>query len=214
MWRLRGPETPAGVLVVCLLLVAAQQLASAGVIKAKAQLAPLLIAQAWEESRASGGVPVKPWPWADTWPVARLKVPAHGEDLLVLAGDTGNSLAFGPGHTLSSAQLGSPGLSVVAGHRDTHFKFLRWVRPGADIELELPRGTIRHYRVRAARIANAEREMWLAAQGHETLLLVTCYPFNALRAGGPLRYLVEAHSVEEGTVDPFNSAFATIIDNL
>ena len=81
----------------CLLLVAAHQLGGAAVIKAKAWLAPILIQQAWEQTLLSGGEAVKPWPWADTWPVARLWVPALGVERLVLAGDSGNALAFGPG---------------------------------------------------------------------------------------------------------------------
>jgi sortase A len=200
MWRLRGPETPRGVLVACLLLAAAQQLAGAGVIKAKAHLAPLLIRAAWQESLAAGGAPVKPWPWADTWPVARLRVPAFGEDLLVLAGDAGNALAFGPGHARASAPLGTPGLAVIGGHRDTHFRFLRRVRPGASVQLELPGGIVRHYRVAGTRIANAEQESLRGLKGDDRLLLVTCYPFEALSPGGPLRYVVEARPVDDGAV--------------
>jgi len=200
MWRLRGPETPRGVLVACLLLAAAQQLAGAGVIKAKAHLAPLLIAQAWQESVAAGGLPVKPWPWADTWPVARLRVPAQDEELLVLAGDAGNALAFGPGHAPASAPLGSPGLAVIGGHRDTHFRFLRRVRPGASLRLELPGGSVRHYRVAGTRIANAEQESLSPVAGDERLLLVTCYPFDAVSPGGPLRYVVEARPARDDVV--------------
>ncbi len=44
------------------------------------------------------GAPVKPWPWADTHPVARLIAPAQDADVLVLAGASGRTLAFGPGH--------------------------------------------------------------------------------------------------------------------
>jgi hypothetical protein len=110
-WQLLG---------LCLLLAGGQQLAAAGVIKAKAWLAPVLIERAWEESLAKSG-PVPPWPWADTWPVARLQVPAAGVNLLVLAGDSGNALAFGPGHARASAQPGQSGTVVIGGHRDTHF---------------------------------------------------------------------------------------------
>ena len=62
----------------------------------KAQLSQLLIRHAWHESTYSGEY-VKPWSWADTYPVMRLQAPSQEEDLIVLAGDTGNVLAFGPG---------------------------------------------------------------------------------------------------------------------
>jgi sortase A len=180
------------VLLLCLLLIGLQQLAAAGVIKAKAWLAPVLIATAWEHSLELDGAVVKPWPWADTWPVARLRVPAVGVDQLVLAGDSGNALAFGPGHARASARLGSAGLAVIAGHRDTHFAFLQHVQPGVGLQLQLPDGTLRDYRVRAARIVDAQQHVLPRHSDEETLLLITCYPFDQLRAGGPLRYVVTA----------------------
>jgi sortase A len=180
------------VLILCLLLAGTQQMAGAGVIKAKAWLAPLLIEDAWHKTLLSDGTAVKPWPWADTWPVARLRAPAQDVDLMVLAGDSGHALAFGPGHTLASAQLGSNGLAVIGGHRDTHFAFLQQLRAGDALQLQLPSGELRRYRVRGARVVDADRESLPATGDSEQLLLVTCYPFDALRAGGPLRYTVSA----------------------
>ena len=191
MWRRRGPETPGGALALCLLLAAAQQLAAAGMIKAKAHLAPLLIARAWQESRAAGGLPVKPWPWADTWPVARLRVPAHGEALLVLAGDAGNALAFGPGHARASAPLGSPGLAVIGGHRDTHFRFLRELRAGDRIRMT-GREQSRWFEVTSLEVVDSRARELVIEPGVERLGLVTCYPFDDPVAGGPLRYVVTA----------------------
>ena len=80
-------------------------------------MAPLLIERAWQRSLNDGGRPVKPWPWADTWPVARLTVPEQGIELLVLAGDSGNALAFGPGLAPYSTPPGVRGVAVIAGHR-------------------------------------------------------------------------------------------------
>lgn len=176
----------------CLLCLALQQLASAGLIKAKAWLAPPLIERAWRQSLAVGGQPVLPWPWADTWPVARLRAPKHGVERLVLAGDSGNALAFGPGHSRASAPLGSAGLAVIGGHRDTHFAFLQQLRDGEPLQLQLPDGGWRDYRVTGSHISDAESESIALSAGTERLLLITCYPFHALRPGGPLRYVVEA----------------------
>ena len=192
MSRLHSLKNWRDVLVLCLLLVGMHQMAGAGVIKAKAWLAPLLIAGAWHKTLLSDGIAVKPWPWADTWPVARLRAPAQDVDLLVLAGDSGNALAFGPGHTLASAQLGSNGLAVIGGHRDTHFAFLQQLQTGDVLQLQLPSGELRQYRVLGTRVVDADREALPATGDSEQLLLVTCYPFDALRAGGPLRYTVSA----------------------
>ena len=179
-------------LALLLALAACQQLSAAGLIKAKAWLAPVLIERAWAQSLSLGGRPVKPWPWADTWPVAKLRVPALGVERLVLAGDTGNALAFGPGHSSASASLGSAGLAVIGGHRDTHFAFLRALPSGARLQLQLPDGTWRAYRVESIEVVDASTHDLPRLTGAERLLLVTCYPFDALRANGPLRYVVGA----------------------
>lgn len=178
-----------------LLLLGIYQLSGAATIKAKAWLAPVLIAQAWQETQAANGQSTKPWPWADTWPVARLTAPAQSVDLLVLAGDSGNALAFGPGHATASAALGSSGLAVIGGHRDTHFAFLQELRRGSQLSLQLADGRAREYRVSSITIVDSDRESLTADSEQETLLLVTCYPFNALFAGGSLRYVVAAHPV-------------------
>ena len=65
-------------LVLCLLLVGIQQLSGAAIIKAKAWLAPLLIELAWVETLQLKDSVVKPWPWADTWPVGRLQIASLG----------------------------------------------------------------------------------------------------------------------------------------
>ena len=179
-------------LALLLALAACQQLSAAGLIKARAWLAPVLIERAWAQSLSLGGRPVKPWPWADTWPVAKLRVPALGVERLVLAGDTGNALAFGPGHASASASLGSAGLAVIGGHRDTHFAFLQSLPSGARLQLQLPDGTWRAYRVESIEVVDASTHDLPRLTGAERLLLVTCYPFDALRANGPLRYVVGA----------------------
>ena len=200
MFPLRRSDGWRQLLVLLLLLAGFQQLAGAGLIKAKAWLAPVLIERAWAESLLSSGKPVKPWPWSDTWPVARLRVPAEGVDLPVLAGDSGNALAFGPGHALASARLGSAGLAVIGGHRDTHFEFLRYLQPGVRLELQLPDGSWRDYRVDSATVADTRIQSLPLGEHQEVLLLVTCYPFDALSASGPLRYVVAALPMA-GTAD-------------
>lgn len=181
-WQLLG---------LCLLLAGGQQLAAAGVIKAKAWLAPVLIERAWEESLAKSR-PVPPWPWADTWPVARLQVPAAGVNLLVLAGDSGNALAFGPGHARASAPPGQSGTVVIGGHRDTHFAFLRDLKPAMKLTLASADGITRFYRVETSTIVDAGTHRLALQDPQDRLLLVTCYPFDALSAGGSLRYVVTA----------------------
>ena len=44
-------------------------------------------------------------------------------------------------------------------------------------------------------IMNVERSVLRTDPDADQLVLVTCYPFDALRAGGPLRYVVFADPV-------------------
>ncbi len=180
-------------LIFLLLMVALQQLGSAGWIKAKAHLAQHLIGSAWEKTIVADGAVEKPWPWADTWPVARLEVPRHQVDLYVLAGATGNSLAFGPGYETASAKPGQAGVTVIGGHRDTHFEFLKNIKANTLLSLQLSTGERKVYQVRGARIVDTEVEPFLSTYtDRNELVLVTCYPFDALVPGGPLRYVVTA----------------------
>ena len=191
------PDVAVRLLLPVMVLLALQQLGSAGVIHAKAWLAPLLLERAWQQSMETQGQPVKPWPWADTWPVAKLSVPSQGISQFVLAGDTGNSLAFGPGHNLASAELGTPGSAMIGGHRDTHFAFLGNLQPGQRILLRLPTGALKQYRVRQTAVVDSSDGQPLWSSGDEQLLLVTCYPFDALMTGGPLRFIVLAEPEQD-----------------
>jgi len=181
-----------------LLLLAAAWGAQALVIPAKAVAAQWLMLAAWQGSRDDRG-PQRPWPWADTYPVARLHQPRLGIDQLVLQGASGRVLAFGPGWIPGTARPGDVGNLVISGHRDTHFKWLPELRDGDRLVLELPDGRVRHYRV-ADRRVHFESDAWLlAATMGDGLRLVTCYPFAGVDPGTDRRYVVTAYPVSDGT---------------
>lgn len=153
-------------------------------IPAKAELAQLLIADAWQQTLSQGGEH-RPWPWADTWPVARLQWPAGNIDQWVLAGSFGSSLAFGPGLSRSPGVHGPA--TVIAGHRDTHFGFLQKLQRGDRLRLQGRDGSWQHYRVSQLAVRDSSRDLLQLYPGQ--LTLVTCYPFASLQSG-PLRYVV------------------------
>ena len=184
----------AGVAVIVALLGSGIGLLGHGLwIPAKAKLAQHLLQRAWARTLA-GERAVKPWPWADTWPVARLRLPAHGIDLIVLDGVSGRTLAFGPGHLSNTPLPGRAGVAVIAGHRDTHFRFLRDVQPGDEILVEAPGRPRARFRVRERSVVDARTAVLAGPDDARELVLVTCYPFGVLRPGGPLRYLVLAEA--------------------
>ena len=162
-------------------------------IFAKAELAQVLLHSAWSRTQATGA-PAKPWPWADTHPMARLIAPAQNADLLVLSGASGRTLAFGPGHLDGSANPGDPGNSVLVGHRDTHFRFLQRVAAGDTWVVEGRDGARRHFRVRRIYVADFRALTLPRDTPVPTLTLVTCFPFDAINPGGPLRYVVVAEA--------------------
>ena len=165
-------------------------------IPAKAAVAQVMLEDAWRRSQRGDARPA-PWPWADAWPVARLSAPAIGERLIVLSDASGRSLAFAPGHLSGTAPPGGHGTTVVAGHRDTHFAFLRTLRPGDRVELETPDGRLHRYRVVETAVVHARDARVAAEAAADRLALVTCWPFDAIRPGTDLRYVVMAEREPE-----------------
>lgn len=181
--------------------IALWQFGGAGVIHAKAWLTPVLIERAWHKMReedgladgdlADGGM-VRPWPWADTWPVAKLSVPSLGIEQYVLAGANGASLPFGPGHISGSAQPGETGTIAIAGHRDTHFRFLERLSSGDEIHLKTTDQGVQVFAVSHRAIVDARTQGIEPATTDSELVLVTCEPTNAFTYRGPYRLVVTA----------------------
>lgn len=172
------------------------QVGEAGYIHLKAELAQVLIQDAWADT-LNGETEVRPWPWADTWPVARLQIPDLQVDLMVLADASGRSLAFGPGHLEATAAPGTSGHSILSGHRDTHFAFLQKVEYGTKIRIQSPDGLWRTYTTTDRQIIDSRYARLASGNGEAALTLVTCYPFDSVVPGGPLRYIVSAFEQQE-----------------
>jgi len=189
------------VLVVAILLVAgsAVPLAGAGWIHAKAILAQVLLERSWQARLAGADESgTKPWPWADTAPVARLTVPRLGVDQIVLAGASGRSLAFGPGHLTGTALPGERGNSVITGHRDTHFDFIGELKTGDTFRLQRPDGSWARYRVAGGEVVDARTAQLVNTPDRSAVTLVTCWPFNSRDYNQPWRYAVFGEEIGEG----------------
>lgn len=121
---------------------------------------------------------------------ALLEVPGLRIDQLVLAGMSGHSLAWGPG-LIGPGEGNVPGgHTVIAGHRDTHFRFLRRLRAGDIAHLSRADGRWRRWEVIDMQVVDSRvTRLDLSAPG-PLLTLVTCWPFDAVEAGGPHRYIV------------------------
>ena len=177
---------------VILAVAALWQLGLAAWIHTKALAAQVLLDRAWQQTLIEQQQ-TRPWPWADTWPVAELIIPDLDISHIVLAGDSGESLAFGPGHSFASAMPEQHGTVLISGHRDTHFDFLQNLKKGERLILKTKSG-IHYYTVSRTQVVDSRR--YKADADKDELVLVTCYPFNSAITGGSQRYLVHAQRAQ------------------
>lgn len=187
-----APSRPAAVLVAA---VGLGLFAWGAYIPAKAWAAQMLLEHAWDQARgnqAPSGVLARPWPWADMTPLAKLGIARLGGTNIVLAGASGSTLAFGPGHVDGTTLPGQPGHSVVSAHRDTHFAYLKDAQVGDLIRVEQPSGAKSGYRIVERRVIDTRREQVMLHPEANLLTLITCYPFEDWTPGGPLRLIVTA----------------------
>ena len=159
-------------------------------IHAKALVAQILLQRAFAQTIATGHA-VKPWSWADTWPIARIEIKRLHADAIVLAGTSGQALAFGPGHVELTPDAGERGIAVYSAHRDTHFRFLKNAVIGDEIDVTRSDGKTFHYRVDGSSIVRFDASGIDPLAGGYELALSTCWPFDAVTSG-PERFILHA----------------------
>lgn len=169
-------------------------------IHAKAMVAQVLLERAFAETIETGR-DVKPWSWADTWPIARIEVRRIGANAIVLSGSSGQALAFGPGHVEQTPDAGERGIAVYSAHRDTHFHFLKDVVIGDEITVTRRDGSVFRYRVTGTSVVRFDRSGIDPLEPGHKLVLSTCWPLTALTPG-PWRYLVHADMIRDATAGP------------
>jgi sortase A len=206
--RQRRPRRTA---IGALVLLGATLLAMGLYLPAKAVLAQRLLNRAWVATQRDHDAIARPWPWADTWPVARLTLPGARAPLTVLAGASGRNLAFAPTLLDGSAAPGTPGVTVIAGHRDTHFRSLQALAVGDEFTLERPDGETLRYTVASLDVIDSDTEALRLDAEQSLVALVTCWPFDAVTPGGSLRYVVtgvpaQSASASRNTLASINTA--------
>lgn len=173
---------PLRIFVALVLFAGASLTARAMYLHTKADLASVLIHRAWNKTVADGN-PHRPWPWAETYPIARLSIPRIGYDEVALQGATPLTLAFGPARLFSGARLGEPGNVELAGHRTSWFRPLEGLEAGDEIQLqwfEMLKHELRErtYTVDDILIVAPEEAPSLTPPSGDALTLITCYPFG------------------------------------
>ena len=146
------------------------------------------------------GEQLKPWPWADTYPLAKLEM--YQTSHYILAGASGRNLAFGPAHMLQTAALGSPGNAAIAGHRDTHFETLKQAKMGDLVYLTSRNEHVassyskQAYRIVSIQVVDQHNlDVLDSKEATTSITLITCYPFDSIQANPTLRYVVKAQKI-------------------
>jgi sortase A len=124
----------------------------------------------------------------------KLTIPRLRLSAIVLEGSGNSELMRGPGHITGTSLPGDGGNVGLAGHRDTFFRPLRFIRSGDEINLTSKDEEYR-YQVVSTEIVNPGDVRVLYPTGQETLTLVTCYPFDFVGAA-PQRFIVRATSAK------------------
>lgn len=182
-----------------LLAVGGMTFVYANWLQIKAEVAQVLIEQAWQQTISTPSEHHKPWSWADFWPVAKLQL-GKKSSVYVLSSASGQSLAFGPGHMLESSSIGANGQVMIAGHKDSHFSFLQSAQLSDEITLTDRLGKVHTYEITTMEIMDSSRNQLRLADRDE-LVLITCYPFNTLEMNGPMRLVVSASRIEKMKYD-------------
>ena len=161
-------------------------------IDLKAQVAQILLNHAWQQS-LKNGEGVQPWPSFDARPIFKLEIVKHQVSQIVLDGTSGQSLAFGPGFHSESYLPHMNRTTAISSHRDSHGNFIKNLIVGDEIQLQDLHKQWHYYIVDDFFIINVHEKNQIT--NTKSLLLITCYPFNAITSGTPLRYIVSARKI-------------------
>jgi len=129
--------------------------------------------------------------------LTRLSFPAQNRNFVVRDGGSRANLLLGPARMEWSPVPGEAGNSIIAGHRDTHFRFLKDLKKGDVIGVD--RGGKRYeYRIVDFEIVRATDDRYYQPTATPMLTLVTCYPFYYV-GPAPKRFVVRAELLESNS---------------
>ncbi len=134
-----------------------------------------------------------PAPLVEGMTIGEIRVDRIGLKTVVTEGETDAILDLGAGHLADTPWLGQPGNVVLAGHRDTVFRPLEYIRAGDVIDVTGHSGAAR-YRVTSTKIVAPTDLSVLDASDDDTLTLITCFPFVYV-GHAPQRFIVRATAI-------------------
>jgi sortase A len=122
--------------------------------------------------------------------VGLLEIPRLRFSAVVAEGDDEKTLSKAIGHLADTPLPWAGGNSVLAGHRDTHFRALRNLLIGDRLTLKTAKGQFT-YTV-SDKLIVTPNDVWvLGPSKSRQLTLITCYPFSYV-GRAPQRFIVRA----------------------
>ena len=160
-------------------------------IEFKSKISQIFLKNSWEKTLTSGKYN-KPWSKIDSFPILKIYLPKLKVEHIVLNDTSQQSLAHGPGFHKESFLPKKGKTTVISMHRDSHGIFLKKLMIGDIIKLQDKEKNWHLYIVNNFYIIDIKNENLSISSSKNNLLLITCYPFDAIRSGTPYRFIVEA----------------------
>ena len=158
-------------------------------IEIKAKVAQYLLNNAWNKTIETGDE-YEPWPGFDGYPILKVSIPKFKLQQIVLSNTSGQSLAFGPSFHPETYLPKENKITAISSHRDSHGYYIRDLKINDFVILEDKENNKFTYKVINFKIINVEDKDLQFNKMSNQLLLITCYPFDAIISGTKLRYIV------------------------
>jgi len=173
----------------CLVFGGVLGIAKASLMSIKAFIGQHYLEVAWQESLSTNKLS-KPWRSADFYMIGELKVPRLNISRVILNSVSGEAMAWGIGRVNNIKSKSSSGPVILAGHRDSHMKFMYELNVGEKIELIMSDGLIKTYIISKTGIINKpELEISESINKKNSLILTTCWPLKSSQQGRQ-RYII------------------------
>ena len=156
-------------------------LARASQVPLKALAGQFMLRDVWKQTVTSGNE-LKPWASADFKVTGELTIPRLGLSQIVLDRTSGEAMSWGIGAV--SSDLSTTNAIILAGHRDTHMKFMAKLRIGDLVHFQASDASLQTYKIIKSMVLetpqlNVEDSFEKASQ----IILTTCWPFNGTQQG-------------------------------
>ena len=162
-------------------------------IEVKAKVAQVLLDYTWNKSLKENKS-YKPWSSFDGSPILKLEIPRYNISQIVLEGTSSQALAFGPALHQETYLPSSNKITAISSHRDSHGEYIKNLEIGDILKLQDLDNNWHTYKIEEFLIVNVQKD--LIMNKINRLLLITCYPFDAILSGTPLRYIVSAKNID------------------